>query len=114
MKQTLYDQFSARLKALPEGELPLALDYVETVFLRASREYGIDAMFPRHVERGVPADRLFEVFDGRTLRDVASVMRQLRGEVADELVRAGTPEDAVHELRAGGHRPRPDGKGDAD
>ena len=102
---TLYAQFSTAIMSLPGNELPHALDYVETVFLRAIRDYGRDAMFPPHTERGVPADRLFEVFQGRTLSEVAAVMTQLRAELADALVRNGAPEDAVRELREGGAHP---------
>jgi|HubBroStandDraft_4_1064222.scaffolds.fasta_scaffold108722_2 hypothetical protein len=108
MSETLYEQFSHAVMALPAHELPLALDYVETVFLRASRDHGPDAMFPRYIERELPADRLFHVFEGRTLGEVAEVMSKLRHELADELARHGAPEDAVRELREG--RRRPDGR----
>jgi hypothetical protein len=107
---TLYAQFASAVMSLPADDLVLALDYVETVFLRASRDHGPDAAFPPHVERGVPADRLFQVFAGRTLVEVAAVMTQLRGEFADELVRRGASEAEVRELREGGARP--DGRGE--
>jgi hypothetical protein len=99
---SLYDEFASAIMSLPGTELPLALDSVETVFLRAIRDHGPDTVFPRHIERGLPADRLFEVLRGCTLAEVGNVMSRLRHELADELARHGAPEDAVRELREGG------------
>lgn len=105
MKTKLYALFKKAIESLPPGDLPRALHRAEHVADQAVRDHGMDALFPRRVENGHPADRLLHVFDGHTVGEVADVMAQLRGELADELARSGAPADAVRELREGGIRP---------
>jgi hypothetical protein len=96
MSQTHFDQFSAALRSLPDDELTDALERAEHVFNKAVRDHGMDAMFPRPVETGLPADGLLGVFSGHTAGEVAAVV----GEVA-----RGVGRRAASKGRSGGCRP---------
>jgi hypothetical protein len=108
ISQTLFEQFSAAARSLPEHEIPDAIDAADHVFLGALRDHGMETVFPPFVVTGRPVDRVLAVFQGHTLGEVADVMRRLRHELAEAVVRGGAPEDVVRELRDGG--PWPDGQ----
>ena len=109
MSPTLYEEFSAALRALPEGDLPGALDVLESFINGARRNCTMDTVLSL-VEIGRPADRLLQVFEGCRVGEAAAVMTRLRGELADELVRRNAPADVARTIRQGG--PRPDGQGE--
>ena len=101
MSQTLYEEFSTALKALPEDEVTGALEAAESFVNGACHNCSMDTVLSL-VEMGRPADRLVLLFDGRTVGEAAAVMTQLRGEIADELARRGAPADVVRAIRESG------------
>jgi hypothetical protein len=104
MSQTLYEKFANAIQSLSAIDLPDALERAEYVINEACRDHGMSDLFPRPVETGLPVNRLLRAFEGRTVGEVAEVMTRLRGELADELARRGTPAEIVSELREGGAR----------
>jgi microcompartment protein CcmL/EutN len=104
MSQSLYAEFSTAFMALPEGDMLGALDVAESFVNGAHHNCRMDTVLSL-VEIGRPADRLLQVFEGRTVREAVAVMSRLRGEMADELARRGAPADVVREVRENVPRP---------
>jgi hypothetical protein len=109
MSQTLYEQFLTALKSLPDGDVIGAFEVAESFVTGARHNCTTDTVLSL-VPMGRPADRLVLLFDGRTVGEAATVMTQLRGEIADELVRSGAPAEVVREVRESG--PSSDGDGE--
>jgi hypothetical protein len=104
MDKTLFEQFGSVLQSISPVDLADAIEGAERAFNKALRDHDMSDLFPRPVETRQPCDRLLQVFEGRTLGEVATVWTQLRNELGDELARRGAEADIVSDLREGGPR----------
>ena len=104
MDQTLYDQFSAALREIPEGDLLDTIDRTEHAITQACRTASADTVFVPVGITGEAVDRILAVFAGRRVRGIAEAWRRLRGELAGHVARRGADADIVRELREGGPR----------